>query len=134
MRSTRKTRTAASSDGTRAAIIYVRVSTTEQADSGLSLSSQEKRCRAYCDAQGWEVAGVCVDAGASAKDLHRPELEKALDALTPGGVLVVLKLDRLTRRVAHLEPISERIREAGADWVSISESFDSSSACGRLML
>lgn len=118
----------------RKAIIYCRVSTAEQADSGLGLEDQRRRCEGYCAAQGWTVAGVFVDAGVSASTLNRPELERALAALGNGAVLVVLKLDRLTRTVADLTPISEQIEKAGAEWASVMEKFDTSTATGRLML
>jgi len=119
---------------TKQAIIYCRVSTQEQADSGLGLEAQEQRCRAYCVANDWSIAGLYVDAGISAKSIDRPQLQHALEALTPNSVLVVLKLDRLTRSVADLQPLSEQIGRAGAEWVSVQEKFDTSNATGRLML
>ena len=64
----------------REAVIYVRVSTTEQELSGLGLADQEARCRGYCAAQGWTVTGVYSD-GVSGKTLDRPELARALEAL-----------------------------------------------------
>jgi DNA invertase Pin-like site-specific DNA recombinase len=118
----------------RRAVIYCRVSTQEQADSGLGLQAQLSRCRGYCEAQGWTVAGVFSDAGVSAKTLDRPELERALEALPRGGVLVTLKLDRLTRTVADLAPLAERIAASAADWVAVQEHYDTSTATGRLML
>jgi len=45
---------------------YVRVSSEEQAASGLSLESQRERIRAYCVARGWELADIVTDAGWSA--------------------------------------------------------------------
>lgn len=116
------------------AIIYCRVSTQEQADSGLGLEAQEQRCKGYCVANGWNVAGLYIDAGVSAKSIDRPQLKQAMAALTPGSVLVVLKLDRLTRSVADLQPISEQLNQAGAEWVSVQEKFDTTNATGRLML
>jgi site-specific DNA recombinase len=118
----------------RRAIIYCRVSTTEQADSGLGLEAQQQRCLGYCQANGWTVDGTFIDAGVSASTLNRPELDKAIAALVPGSVLVVLKLDRLTRSVADLAPLSDRIAKVGAEWASVQEKFDTSSATGRLML
>jgi len=119
---------------TKQAIIYCRVSTQEQADSGLGLEAQEQRCRAYAIANEWSIAGLYVDAGISAKSIDRPQLQHALEALTPNSVLVVLKLDRLTRSIADLQPLSEHISRAGAEWVSVQEKFDTSNATGRLML
>ncbi|KAF0250401.1 MAG: recombinase [bacterium] len=116
------------------AIIYCRVSTQDQADSGLGLEAQEQRCNAYAIANGWNVVDTFIDAGVSAKSIDRPELKKALASLTPGSVLIVLKLDRLTRSVADLQPLSEQLSRAGAEWVSVQEKFDTSTATGRLML
>lgn len=116
------------------AIIYCRVSTQDQADSGLGLEAQEEKCRAYCFLNNWQVIGLYIDAGVSAKSMDRPQLQHALAALTSGTVLVVLKLDRLTRNVADLQPLSDQIERAGAEWASVQEKFDTSTATGRLML
>lgn len=118
----------------RRAILYCRVSTSEQADSGLGLEAQRSRCEAYAVANGWVIAGVFVDAGVSAKSLERPELQQALDSLEAGDVLVALKLDRLTRTVADLAPLAERIERAGAEWATVAEKYDTGTANGRLML
>lgn len=118
----------------RNAIIYCRVSTNEQADSGLGLEAQQRRCVGYCEANGWNIVDIFIDAGLSAASLERVGLEKAIGALSPGSVLVVLRLDRLTRTVADLAPLSERIETANAEWASVQEKFDTSTATGRLML
>src|ERR1700733_330591 len=54
------------------AIGYVRVSTEKQADFGVSLEAQAEKVRAMAVVQGAELAEVIVDAGESAKSLHRP--------------------------------------------------------------
>lgn len=116
------------------AVIYCRVSTDEQAKSGLGLEAQEARCRAWAAANGLEVAGVFIDDGASAKTLKRPELEKALAALKPVRVLVAFKLDRLTRTQADFPALAARVEEAGAQWATVEEKFDTTTAMGRAML
>ena len=115
-------------------IIYTRVSTVEQADSGLGLEDQEARCRAYCAARGWAVEAVESDPGISAATLGRAGLQRALSRLKGGSVLLALKLDRLTRNVSDLAPLAEQVHKAGADWSTVDEQFDSSTATGRLML
>jgi DNA invertase Pin-like site-specific DNA recombinase len=85
------------------AVAYVRVSTLEQADSGLGLAAQRHTIETECARQGWTLATVYEDAGASGKSLSgRPALAEALEALASGkaSVLVVAKLDRLARSVA----------------------------------
>jgi site-specific DNA recombinase len=116
------------------AVGYVRVSTQEQADSGLSLAAQRTRIEAQALANGWELAAVFEDAGLSAKTLDRPGLRAALAALTPGRVLLALKLDRLTRSVRDLYELTDRIEQAGAEWACVQERFDTTTASGRLML
>lgn len=113
---------------------YVRVSTNEQADSGLSLEYQKTRIRAQCEANDWQLIGIYEDAGVSAKNLERPALQAALKQLAPGRVLLALKLDRLTRSVRDLYELTARISDAGAEWGSVQEKFDTSTASGRLML
>lgn len=116
------------------AVGYIRVSTNEQADSGLGLEAQRQKIRAQCEANGWNLLRLHEDAGVTAKHLDRPALRAALDDLRPGRVLVVLKLDRLTRSVRDLGELTELIEEAGADWASVTEKFDTTTASGRLIL
>ena len=86
------------------AIGYLRVSTEEQANSGLGLEAQEKRVRQYAELYELELVDVIVDAGASGKTLERAGLARALEVLDRGdaGALLVAKLDRLTRSVLDL--------------------------------
>lgn len=122
--------------GTTIAIGYARVSTEEQASSGLSLDAQRERIRAYCVARGWELADVIVDAGASAKSLDRPGMRKVLmlmrERLVDG--VVALKLDRLTRSVTDLHELLRTSDASKVALVSVTENLDTSSAGGRLML
>lgn len=118
----------------RQAVIYARVSTVDQARSGLGIEDQVAACRAHCLAQGWEVRAVFVDAGVSAKDLDRPELQAALRALEAGDVLVALKLDRVTRTTADFPELTRRIEAADAALVLVRDGFDTSSAMGRAIL
>jgi site-specific DNA recombinase len=117
-------------------VAYVRVSTEKQADKGVSLEAQEAKVRAYAQLYDLELVEVVVDAGASAKTLQRPGLERALAML--GGVadaLLVVKLDRLTRSVADLGRLVERYFAPGkAALLSVSEQIDTRSAGGRLVL
>jgi len=64
----------------------------------------------------------------------RPELHKALEHLREGDVLVVWKLDRLSRSLKDLLHIMERVREAGAGFRSLTEAVDTTSAAGRMMM
>ena len=83
-----------------------------------------------------ELVGIEVDAGLSAKTLDRPGLQSALSKLDAGEAqaLIVLKLDRLTRRVADLDTLIERYFGSRFTLMSVSEQIDTSSAAGRLVL
>lgn len=119
---------------TTEAIGYIRVSTSEQAESGLSLEAQRTRIEGQAAANGWRLLGIYEDAGLSAKTLDRPGLQAAIKKLRPGRVLLALKLDRLTRSVRDLYDLTQIIDDAGADWACVQEKFDTTTATGRLIL
>jgi len=114
---------------------YLRVSTSGQADDGVSLDAQRARVEAYCLANDLDLNAVFVDAGLSGKRAdNRPELQKALDmACRDGAVLVVYSLSRLARSTRDTLAIGERLDEAGADLVSLSEKIDTTSAAGKMV-
>lgn len=122
---------------TRAAI-YVRVSTEDQAESGLGLASQEDRCRALILAKGWEFAGLYRDAGVSGtidpKD--RPESGRMLGDAAAGlfDAVIVLKIDRLARRAEWIHRTLRELDGLEVAFVSASEPFDTSSAMGKAFL
>lgn len=64
----------------------------------------------------------------------RPELHRMLDQLRPGDVVVVWKLDRLTRSLKDLLLIMEKIDAAGAGFRSLTESIDTTTPAGRMMM
>jgi DNA invertase Pin-like site-specific DNA recombinase len=117
------------------AIGYVRVSTEGQATEGVSLEAQQAKISAWCEANGYTLAAVHVDAGLSGSRAdNRPQLQAALDAVCrSGGVLVVYSLSRLARSTADTLAISERLERAGADLASLSERIDTTSAAGRMV-
>ena len=80
---------------------YVRVSTQEQADGGVSLAAQESKVRAYASLHDLDLVEVIIDAGESAKTIKRPGLQNALAMLKRGEAsgMIVAKLDRLSRSV-----------------------------------
>ena len=70
---------------TETAVGYFRVSTAGQANEGVSLEAQQAKIAAWCDANGYELAGVYTDAGLSGKRAdNRPELQRALKAAGRG--------------------------------------------------
>lgn len=118
------------------AIGYARVSTDKQADFGVSLEAQTEKVKAMAVVQGAELVDMIVDAGESAKSLNRPGMTRLL-ALVDGGsidVVIVAKLDRLTRSVKDLGELLERFQRRGVSLVSVAESLDTGTAAGRLVL
>lgn len=118
-------------------VCYVRVSTSKQADEGISLEAQQAKAAAYAALYDLELVAVIVDAGESAKTLDRPGLARALAMLAKGeaDALLVAKLDRLTRSVVDLGALIDRYFAPGkAALLSVSENIDTRSAAGRLVL
>jgi DNA invertase Pin-like site-specific DNA recombinase len=118
------------------AVLYVRVSTAEQADSGAGLAAQETALRVDAERRGWQVAAVHTDAGASGKSLdRRPGLADALRAVETGqaDVLAVAKLDRLSRSVLDFAALMERSRRRGWGLVALDLGVDTSTPSGELM-
>lgn len=118
------------------AAIYCRVSTDEQAEHGTSLTTQEERCRAHVEAQGWTLVEVFVDAGESGTKSSRPALDRLMAACRRGEVeaVVVTKLDRFGRSNRHLANTLGDLDELGVRFVSLSEQFDTSTPMGKGML
>ncbi len=109
---------------------YCRVSTIEQAETGISLDAQRHRLQAYADAHGLELARVEVDRGISARrTTNRPALQRALQALRKGEVvgLVAVKLDRLSRTTRDVLDLVARAEKESWALHSIEERLDTSS-------
>jgi len=118
------------------AVGYVRVSTDKQADGGVSLEAQTAKVRAMADVQDAHLLEVVTDAGVSAKTLQRPGLARVLALVRARAVDMVLvaKLDRLTRSVRDLADLLDVFAKHGVALVSVAESLDTGSAAGRLVL
>lgn len=117
--------------------IYIRVSTARQDQEGYSVPLQKERLIAYCKAKGWVVAGVFVDPGHSGSSLDRPGIEALMAAVEAGkfDVVLVYKLDRLSRSQKDtLYLIEDVFMASGVDFVSMQESFDTSTIYGRAMV
>lgn len=113
-------------------IVYLRVSTQEQADSGKGLAAQRAAIEAEADRRGWAVVEVIEDAGASGKDLERPGIKIALEALREGraDALVVSKLDRLSRSLLDFAQLLETARREKWSLLAL-DAVDTTSAAGE---
>lgn len=130
MARTRKTR-----PRTAGLIGYVRVSTDEQALSGLGLDAQRAALQAEAARRGLPLVALFEDAGLSAKTLERRGLAAALDALDrgEGSALVVAKLDRLTRSVHDATGLMLRAERAGWGLVALDVAVDTTTPQGAAM-
>lgn len=117
---------------------YVRVSTDQQAQEGVSLDAQRSRLKAYCASQDLSLVDIVTDDGYSAKSLERPGLRAALARLTAGKAeaIVVAKLDRITRSVKDLGHLCDTYFREGLPYflLSVSDAIDTRSAGGKLIL
>ncbi len=115
---------------------YIRVSTTDQAESGLGLEDQDRKIRALAELEGGELLDVIRDEGASAKSLDRPGVARLLELVRRGDVDAVLiaKLDRLTRSVKDLCDLVDLCRQKDIALVSAAESLNTSTAAGRMVV
>ena len=121
--------------------IYTRKSSEEGLDQAFnSLDAQREACAAYVASQageGWElIRAPYDDGGFSGGSMERPALQRLLDDIDRGriDVIVVYKVDRLTRSLADFARIVERLESRSASFVSITQAFNTTTSMGRLTL
>lgn len=114
--------------------IYARVSTRAQAEEGYSIPEQLERLNKYADAMGWLVASVFVDPGHSGASIQRPGLQEMMTMLDDADIVLVDKLDRLSRSLHDTLYLINVFKEHGTAFVSRAESFDTSQSFGRAAL
>jgi DNA invertase Pin-like site-specific DNA recombinase len=113
----------------------LRVSTEEQAISGLGLADQKAVIENEASRRGWTDLDFMVDKGYSAKNLVRPSISTALNELKGGNasVLVVSKLDRLSRSLLDFATLMERANREGWQIVVLDIAIDTTQPSGQLM-
>lgn len=117
------------------AALYIRVSTLEQAQEGYSVGEQKERLIAYCKAKDWLIADIYVDGGYTGSNLNRPGIQKLISETDKFDLVLVYKLDRLSRSQRDtLYLIEEVFRPKGVDFISMQESFDTSTPFGKAMI
>jgi site-specific DNA recombinase len=121
--------------------IYTRKSTEEGLDQEFnSLDAQREACAAYILSQrheGWAAsAELYDDGGFTGGNMDRPGLKQLMADVAAGkiNVIVVYKVDRLTRSLADFAKIVDVLDAAGASFVSITQSFNTTTSMGRLTL
>ncbi len=121
--------------------IYTRKSTDEGLEQDFnSLDAQREACSAYILSQageGWEQIDEHYDDGGwSGGTMERPAIKQLMDDVQAGRVdiIVVYKVDRLTRSLADFAKIVEILDEKGASFVSVTQAFNTTTSMGRLTL
>jgi site-specific DNA recombinase len=121
--------------------IYTRKSTEHNLDLEFnSLHAQREACEAYIKSQaneGWRLIHHRFDDGAfSGASLERPALQELLTAVRAGkvDVIVVYKVDRLTRSLSDFAKLVELFDQHSVSFVSVTQSFNTTTSMGRLTL
>ncbi|WP_170671879.1 recombinase family protein [Ruegeria denitrificans] len=121
--------------------IYTRKSSEDGLDQDFnSLDAQYEACAAYVASQrheGWTLLPDRYDdGGLSGGTLERPALQRLLEEIDAGRIdmVVVYKIDRLTRSLADFSKLVERLEQANCSFVSVTQAFNTSSSMGRLTL
>src|SRR5256885_4692609 len=120
--------------GTVRVATYTRVSTEDQAKEGFSLGAQRERLEAYCLARDWEVAARYVDDGHSGRNIRRPAYEKMIAERDRWDAILVIKMDRIHRNSRNFMEMMDNLGEWGKNFVSATESLDTSTAMGRFVM
>ncbi|MFH1863492.1 MAG: recombinase family protein [bacterium] len=119
------------------AIGYIRVSTSEQANEGISLDNQRYKIKTYADLKNLDLVEIISDEGISGKDLKRPGVEKLIHLIKSKKInsVIVYKLDRLTRKTKDLLYLFEDIfNKNNIHFYSLNENIDTTTAQGKFFL
>jgi DNA invertase Pin-like site-specific DNA recombinase len=121
--------------------IYTRKSSEEGLEQAFnSLDAQREACEAYIRSQkheGWQmIATHYDDGGYSGGNMDRPALKQLMDDIQAGkvSVVVVYKVDRLTRSLADFAKLVEQFDKHGVSFVSVTQQFNTTTSMGRLTL
>lgn len=114
---------------------YLRVSTEEQAQSGLGLADQRAAIEHEAQRRDWPAVTFLSDQGFSAKNLERPAIGEAIGRLRTGqaALLVVSKLDRLSRSLLDFATLMDQAHREGWELVVLDLALDTTTPSGRLM-
>src|SRR5579884_4265027 len=117
---------------------YLRVSTEDQAESGLGIAAQRTRCYAMAEVKGWPRPIPYSDEGISGtKEVSgRPSLRRLLEDVHAGNIdaVIILSLDRLGRKTRLVLDLVEELTGYGVVLISCKESLDTESATGKFVL
>ena len=124
-------------DGTVRAIGYTCLNTLSQQPKNLTLEDQEKTIQQFTDGLGWSLVGTYQEVTESTNTMSQPKLEQIImdSGKDTFDVLVIARLDRLTRNIRQLNTLINRMcLQNGKHLISIDEGFDTRTECGQLGL
>lgn len=114
---------------------YIRVSSQEQAsDEHYSIPEQTDRIRKFCESKDWHLVKTYIDPGFSGANTERPALQELMRDCKAYDVVVVWKLDRLSRKQKDMMELIELFQKHNVALVSMQESFDTSTSFGIAMV
>ncbi len=118
------------------AVIYARVSTEEQAEEGQSIEAQVRLAEQFCRRKRQKVVEQYIDRGWGARTTRRPRLQDLLAEAHAGNfdVIVVHKLDRLSRSLSDRLKLVPELFRIKVTFASVSEDFNFSSSIGKVLL
>lgn len=116
--------------------LYPRVSTEDQAREGFSLSEQKDKMLKLCELKDYKVYKIYEDAGKSAKNMDRPAFKEMWKDIEDGKInlIIVYKLDRLTRSIQDLEEICTFLEKHNCSLESMCEEINTSTANGKFFI
>lgn len=117
-------------------LVYVRVSTEDQAREGCSPEVQQDACAAMLKALGHKKGETIEDLGRSGKDLNREGVQRVLAVVEQSAAagVIVYKLDRLTRNVEDLYRLMRLFQERNVTLLAVRDMIDTSTATGRMCI
>jgi DNA invertase Pin-like site-specific DNA recombinase len=115
--------------------IYARVSTEDQAQEGFSLGAQLDMLRAYVESQDeWAIQDEYIDDGYSGRNDKRPEYTRMMSSIDQWDAIAVVKMDRIHRNSRNFMSMMDFLTKHKKEFVSSTESLDTSTALGRFVV
>ncbi len=112
---------------------YVRVSTDFQVQDGVSIETQVKRIKSYCELKDWDLVKIYIDEGVSGKDRNRPQLQQLFSDISKDEFMLITDLSRFSRSTLDAITMVKDLEDKGAFLVTINDNIDFSTPMGRCM-
>lgn len=113
---------------------YIRVSTTDQANTGMSLETQEKRIQSYCLFKSLNLIKMYRDEGKSGKNMDRPGLQQLINEVQSGDSIIITDLSRLSRNTRETLQLFHDFKEKGVYFICIELDVDFNTPIGAMLM